>query len=269
MDKDYKVIRRVENNRLVYYMRTPNSEFWDEWSLADLTEASYANARLGFSKPFEGTFYDYIPQTGKILEAGCGNSRYVVSLLAKGYDIEGVEWGNKTIEAVKQFFPDLPIREGDVTYLDVPDEYYQGYLSLGVMEHRREGPKPYLDEAFRVLKPDGIALISVPCFNPLRQFKANIGFFKSDSHDLDFYQYAYLRDEFQAYLQETGFEILDWRTYGGVKGIKDEIGLINLVLGWPIIGKYLRKVLQRWRYGNTHLGHMMVFACRKPEKDNL
>ena len=35
---------------------------------------------------------------------------------------------------------DLPVREGDVTRLDVRDGSFAGYVSLGVMEHRREGP---------------------------------------------------------------------------------------------------------------------------------
>lgn len=76
----------------------------------------------------------------------------VVTLNARGYDIEGVDYAEETIEQLKVLFPDLPVRVGEVTNLDVEDGHYSGYISLGVIEHCKEGPEPFLREACRVSK---------------------------------------------------------------------------------------------------------------------
>ena len=87
----------------------------------------------------------------------------MIALRARGFKhIEGIDWGERTIGIVKKVYPDLPVKVGDATRVDVPDDHFNAYLSLGVVEHRQEGPEPYLAEAFRVLKPGGYAFISVP-----------------------------------------------------------------------------------------------------------
>lgn len=264
MKSHQSVVRRLESGRLVYHMSAPTPEFWDRWSLDGLKEDSYAIARTGKLKPFDGMLNHYIPKTGKIIEAGCGNSKIVLSLLTSGYDIEGVEWGKQTVETVLAYFPNLPIRLGDVTALDVPDSYYAGYLSLGVVEHREEGPEPFLIEAYRVLAPSGIALVSVPYFNPLRKLKGWLGFYRRSAEKPEFYQYAYSRKEFFSYLESAGFKILDWSAYSGVKGIKDEVPLMRYILELPYIGRRLRLFLFRSYSVNKLLGHMIVVACQKP-----
>lgn len=265
MSSTSNIVRHVEAGRLVYYLTTATPEFWDEWSLKNLSEASYESAKAGNIKPFDGVLNHYIPKFGKILEAGCGDSKIVVSLLAAGYDVEGVEWGKQTVETVLSYFPDLPIRSGDVTALNVPDCQYTGYLSLGVVEHRREGPEPFLSEAYRVLAPGGVALISVPYFNPLRKLKSRLGFYREKVGEQTFYQYAYSKKEFIDYIKSAGFDVLDWGAYSGVKGLKDELPLMSYVYSLPYIGRRLRKILYFSHYVNKFLGHMIVVACKKPE----
>ena len=63
------------------------------------------------------------------------------------------------MKMVRELYPDLPIRAGDVTCIEVPEKYYSGYISLGVMEHCRQGPETFLKEAYRVLENDGVAII--------------------------------------------------------------------------------------------------------------
>jgi hypothetical protein len=47
-----------------------------------------------------------------------------------------------------------------------------GYLSFGVVEHFREGPFVVLTEAFRVLRPGGVAIITTPAPGYARRLKA-------------------------------------------------------------------------------------------------
>jgi SAM-dependent methyltransferase len=262
----YFVERRVEGQRLAYYMTTADTNFWDShWkTYFDPTAHDWADTgpHLGY---FEEPFIKYLPKEGRILEAGCGLGYYVAILRARGYDIEGVEWSRETVEAVRLARPSLPIRVGDVTQLEVRDGYYSGYISLGVVEHRQEGPEPFLREAYRVLEPGGVALISVPYFHPLRRLKARLGLYRGRPDGLEFYQYAFTEMDFAALLQTAGFEIVDKMLYDGFKGVKDEIPLLRQMFKWRGIGWRLQRRLRSWEWAERNLGHMILFVCRKAQ----
>ncbi|MCH8966537.1 MAG: hypothetical protein IID43_02575 [Planctomycetes bacterium] len=135
---------------------------------------------------------------------------------------------------------DTPVRVGDVNNIEVPEHHYSGYISLGVVEHREEGPEPFLREALRVLSDDGEALISVPYFNPMRRAKAKLGFYRSKvADDASFYQYAYIPAEFVAILESEGFRVVERVPYSVIKGAKDEIPGVGLLLG------ILRRIARR------------------------
>jgi len=192
----------------------------------------------------------------------------VLALRVRGYDVEGVEWSKPTVELVRRWHPDLPIRVGDVTHLDVPDGYYAGYISLGVVEHHKEGPRPFLIEAWRILKPGGIALVSVPWFNPLRRLKARLGWYRGDEKGLDFYQYAFTEEEFARIMESCGFEVLEIRNYDPMKGFKDEFFLIRHLLRQRLVGWRLKRLLQSFFNCSPRIAklvsHMLLIIAQKP-----
>jgi SAM-dependent methyltransferase len=255
--------RRVEGQRLAYYLDVADIDFWEQHWKTYLSPALYQAAERGHLGWFEEPFIRYLPRPGRILEAGCGLGQHVLALRARSYDVEGVEWSSETVKAVRALYPDLPIRVGDVTRLDVPDGHYDGYISLGVVEHRQDGPEPFLQEACRVLRAGGVALISVPYFHYLRRLKARLGLYRGRSDDLGFYQYVFTGAELASLLQNAGFEVIDRLLYDGLKGIKDEIPLLRWVLRWPAIGWRLQHRLQYWGCAERNLGHMILFVCRK------
>ena len=46
--------------------------------------------------------------------------------------------------------------------MSFPDNHFDAYLSLGVIEHWEEGPQQAIDEAYRVIKPGGYFFVSTP-----------------------------------------------------------------------------------------------------------
>jgi SAM-dependent methyltransferase len=168
---------------------------------------------------------------------------------------------------VHTILPDLPIQVGDVTSLEVPDSAYGGYISLGVVEHRRAGPEPFLREAHRVLDHGGVMLISVPHFHALRRAKASLGLYQGNLQGLDFYQYAFTPSEFTTIVGRCGFEILETFSYNAHKGIKDEIPFLRRRLRkHDMIGKLLWKALTAVTYPSlveSNFGHMLMVAARR------
>lgn len=249
--------------RLAYYKQAASAQYWDDVWAGQQTTRLYEQARKGDLGYYEKIFPVYLPKQGRILEAGCGLGQFVLALRTRGYDVEGVDYGQQTIEFIHKELPDLPVRVGDVTHLAVPDGYYQGYISLGVVEHRMEGPEPFLNEAHRILSPGGIGCISIPYFNFLRRLKFKLGMFKGSKEGLEFYQYAYSPKEFDQLLRSAGFTVLAHHQYAGYKGIKDELPFLgkwfDLPQGWR-----LRKFLMNWVWAENHMGHMMMYVCQKP-----
>ena len=109
----------------------------------------------------------YTPRYGKVCEAGCGMGRYVFYLNRLGIDIDGLDFEQGTIDGLnawkkKNDFGQISFLQGDVTKLPYETGSLSGYISLGVVEHFIEGPHVPLKEAFRVLRPGGIAIITTP-----------------------------------------------------------------------------------------------------------
>ncbi|MCS7214191.1 MAG: class I SAM-dependent methyltransferase [Candidatus Calescibacterium sp.] len=89
----------------------------------------------------------------KILDAGCGEGVLVEEFRSIGYDIEGLD---------PNYESDF-VRNGDITSTDYPNNHFDVVLLLDVLEHI-----PYnmqykaLEEIKRILKPDGMFIISFP-----------------------------------------------------------------------------------------------------------
>lgn len=138
-----------------------------DWDLAEfdrLVENSADDDSLQLVLP-------YLRRHGKVLEAGCGPGHVVAYLLARGFDVEGVELNAAVVAEMLRLQPTLPLRVADVSNLDRPDGFYQAVLSFGVIEHFKSGPTTVLREHHRILAPGGIAMFSVPSLTAIRRIK--------------------------------------------------------------------------------------------------
>lgn len=132
------------SGRILYFHEKADADFWDNYWAGSLTKEFFKPYEAGKLDEFSRVFQKYLGKDDRILEAGCGTGRYIVALSARGYrKVEGIEWGRKTVEKIRAIYPDLPVFVGDVLNLDAPDHSYDRYISLGVVEHRVEGPEPF------------------------------------------------------------------------------------------------------------------------------
>lgn len=225
----------------------------------------------------------HLPRAGKILEAGCGTGRVVRYFHDRGYDIEGVELNAGIVAQVKALQPDLQIFVGDVAQLSRPDGYYSGLVSYGTIEHFLAGVEAPLNEHYRVLAPDGIAIITVPSYNTLRRIKYffDVAFRRFNprmnnlvrralGHQpmrrnvqgrdrfryhvypqfLGFFEYRLRPREFEAAVRAAGFKILHSLPITHLDGIYHEIG--------PPLIKF-----RRWKFYPTPLALWLDRVLRK------
>ena len=203
-----KHIKHVSANRLVWNAEEPDEKFWDAHWRQRVTPAYFMEAAAIKLQDDETgrVLLKYISKQGTHLEAGCGAGYWVAALTGHGYRVDGIEYAEDLVKLVRLTAPSLSVRFGDALNIGVGDETYDSYLSFGVVEHRRDGPLPFLREARRVIRPGGVICISVPFFGPIRRCKARCGFYQKDAPGRTFFQYAFTASEFSAFLKEAGFE---------------------------------------------------------------
>jgi SAM-dependent methyltransferase len=221
MPRDIAYEPNEHGGRLVYYGATADADFWDErWA----EKANYGRAREGHLPHYLRRAVRTIPAGGRVLEAGCGYGHFTVAMAARGFRAEGVDWAPQTVERLQKEFPAIPFMAGDVRALDVPDNSYDAVYSPGVCEHFVEGPDEVLHETARILRPNGLAIISAPTFNPLRQRLASAGRFPAARNGA-FYQYAFSRVELEAAIRSAGMTPIGFYANSTMKTLRDHLSV--------------------------------------------
>lgn len=253
--------RRLEGERLVYYHQTANEHYWENlWNPFAAAEY-YKPFQDGKLFTFEEIFIRHLPKKGLILEAGCGTAQFVAALNVRGYNCLGLDYAFRAMHTANQFAGPLRLICGDITALGIAENSLEAIISLGVVEHRRAGPEPFLNEMYRILKPGGVMLISVPYFNPLRQWRAAHGAYQDDITGLDFYQYAFRYEEISEFLKQAGFEVEKRYSYAYQNTLTQELyWLRNLP---ELAKKIVLRISKYIPYVNSEIGHMLMVIVRK------
>jgi ubiquinone/menaquinone biosynthesis C-methylase UbiE len=97
---------------------------------------------------------------------GCGAGRHLVYLAGLGFNVDGYDISEnglkESAEWLKREGLTANFKLGDMTSLDYPDNYFDGVISIHVIHHNPLAKIMItLSEIKRVLKPGGIALITL------------------------------------------------------------------------------------------------------------
>ncbi|MBI5403575.1 MAG: class I SAM-dependent methyltransferase [Ignavibacteriae bacterium] len=204
----------------------------------------------------------FIPRKGKTIEAGCGLGRYVFYFSEMGINIEGVDFSQPTIDYLNEWKLknryDAVFKKGNILNLEYPDNSLSGYISLGVIEHFIEGPQNALAEAYRVLRPGGIAIISTPSvsfyilYQKIRKKVKNIvkrTLFRKVITE-KFYQYWYRPGKLKKFIEGSGLHITRY-------------GSADLLFAFCEAGNYTEKYIKEgtfgYKFSNKHENGILNF----------
>ncbi len=116
-------------------------------------------------------FTDKFIQHGfhQILDLGCGNGRHVVALAAKGFEVIGLDISKTGLNLTNQWLDEVGLQanliQADTRQpLPLLDNTFDGLISTQVIHHAYLAEVLLaINEIHRVLKPGGLAFVTVPC----------------------------------------------------------------------------------------------------------
>lgn len=129
-------------------------------------------------------------QGKKIADIGCGTGAVLQMLVSMGADAEGVDMSDEALRFCMR--KNLKVRLGTAENTNFPDASFDAVIISDVLEHLSNDQKG-IKEIFRILKPGGICIATVPAHQFLFSY-----------HDKSLHHFRrYSKKEFQVLLNGT------------------------------------------------------------------
>ncbi|GAA2362498.1 class I SAM-dependent methyltransferase [Nonomuraea africana] len=149
----------------------------------------------------------------RVLDLGCGGGRHAFEVLRRGADVVAFDMDQSELDGVKSMFAAMEetgeaVGTGETvqgTALDMPfeDGTFDRVIAAEVLEHIHEDTTA-MREILRVLKPGGLAAVTVPAFLPERiSWALSEEYHTAPGGHIRIYTLAELR----AKLKATGFKV--------------------------------------------------------------
>ena len=138
--------------------------------------------------------------SGTVLDLGCGTGEFLKIMKASGWETAGVdpseEWNKRSTD-------DNKIYSADLMEVKFEGQSFDVITLWQVLEHLPE-PDKYLAEMHRLLKKDGILVLSVPNINSLQ---AGLGGRRWFHLDLPRHRWQFVPETVLKMLDKTGFHL--------------------------------------------------------------
>ena len=173
-------------------------------------------------------FIDTLPSSAIIGDLACGNGRHLLPCAEKNLSVIGVDISLKLLRIVQNKLHENALNSAslvhaDVTVLPFKQHCFDAVLFIAAL-HNIQGKKQRhtaLTEIFRILKPEGAALISVwsrwqdkyfkhfikQYFVRTREFGDTDIYWRQQNLNIPRFYHLYSKNEFLQEIQQAGFQI--------------------------------------------------------------
>ncbi len=105
-------------------------------------------------------FYELLPQSGTVLDAGCGVGKPTSEFLAeKGFDVVGVDISKRMVNLAKRNVPNARFYQKNILDLDFPDASFDGIICVYTLWHIPRSDHSSIIKNFRRMMRDGGILV--------------------------------------------------------------------------------------------------------------
>lgn len=150
----------------------------------------------------------YVKPGGAILDAGCGFGEWVTFLRRNGYAAHGCDFSSELVQRLRQVYPESAWTCARVDETPFGPETFDGVISWGVIEHDEAGPGAAIREFLRLLKPGGVAIVSVPIDSVPQRRSAEI-LYRPPHVPQAFFQYFMTEEELAKEVADAGFVVVE------------------------------------------------------------
>lgn len=194
------------------------------------------------------------PGDGKrALDVGSGHGKLVSYLLEKGYDVTAVDFNENFCRKLKRKFPNVRVLQEDVRNLDFDEnESFDIVTCIELVQNLDK------DDLLRLLRTLGrvtkMLLINMSNKNSLHNWWVEKRGFKAD------FVFNYTPDEFDGYLEDSGFRIVYRRGIGLVTPISMCSGFRG-----KLIPVWFAKMINKLDPHATKICHLYYVECVNKE----
>lgn len=124
-------------------------------------------ARRRTGRQVLGRIEKLLSTRGKLLDIGAGPGLFLAEAKKRGWRVAGIEPSAWAVDHAQKDLQVSGMRQGDVGALpSIPAQSFDCVVAFDVIEHL-VGPKKFLAEANRILKPGGLLVMATPRFDSL------------------------------------------------------------------------------------------------------
>jgi len=204
------------------------------------------------------------PDSGHLLEIGCGDGDFLVTAQAAGWYVTGVDYSATACEKARQRLKNGEVFCGELQSVSLEAEQFDLCVISDVIEHVRS-PMDFLREIHRLLKPGGALFIATPSIDSwsARLMRQKWMEFKAEHltyFDRQTLQTALFKSNFRDVIVEPGWKMISF-DYVRMHFDRFPVRVVTPVLNF--MARILPQKLQQ-RHRRIVASGMMVFS-RKAE----